>query len=74
MDGIIPSKEAPPPVLYSFKDPDELAQALGSFVIHAQTEALKKTPTFKIAVSGGSLPKVLGEGLMGRSDVQWDKW
>lgn len=69
-----PSKKAPPPVLYSFPDPTALANALGSFVIAAQTEALKKSPTFKIAISGGSLPKVLGEGLMDREGVQWDKW
>jgi 6-phosphogluconolactonase len=74
MEGNVPSKLAPPPVLYSFADPDELATALGSFVVNAQTEALKKTSRFKIAISGGSLPKVLGQGLMSRNDVQWDKW
>lgn len=71
---VAPSKAAPPPVLYSFPDPSALAQALGSFVIAAQTDALKKNATFKIAISGGSLPKVLGEGLFQRSGVHWDKW
>lgn len=71
---VAPSKLAPPPILYSFEAPAQLAHALGTFVIAAQTEALKKTATFKIAVSGGSLPKVLGEGLFGREGVQWDKW
>lgn len=74
MSSAVPSKLAPPPVLYSFVDPDALAQGLGSFVIAAQTEALKKNSTFRIAVSGGSLPKVLGQGLFGRQGVQWDKW
>lgn len=71
---IAPSKEAPPPVLYSFTDPAALASGLGNFVLAAQNEALRKSATFKIAISGGSLPKVLGEGLFAREGVQWDKW
>ena len=71
---IAPSKAAPPPVLYSFTDPATLAAGLGSFVLAAQNEALRKSQTFKIAISGGSLPKVLGEGLFAREGVQWDKW
>lgn len=69
-----PSKAAPPPVLYSFADPDELSKGLASFVLAAQDEALKKTSTFKLAISGGSLPKVLGQDLIHRNDVKWDKW
>lgn len=69
-----PSKKAPPPCLYSFSDPDALSKGLATFVLNAQDEALKKQPTFKIAVSGGSLPKVLGQDLIGRHDVKWDKW
>lgn len=71
---IAPSKAAPPPVLYSFVDPAALASGLGNFVLAAQNEALRKSATFKIAISGGSLPKVLGEGLFAREGVQWDKW
>ncbi|SCZ89038.1 BZ3500_MvSof-1268-A1-R1_Chr1-1g00910 [Microbotryum saponariae] len=69
-----PSKAAPPPVLYEFPNPDELSKALASFVLAAQDEALKKQNTFKIAISGGSLPKVLGQDLFGRDGVKWDKW
>ncbi len=43
-------------------------------MLAAQDEALKKSDRFKLAVSGGSLPKVLGQDLIGRQDVQWDKW
>ena len=66
-----PSKKAPPPVLYSFANPDELSKGLASFVLAAQDEALKKGSTFKLAVSGGSLPKVLGQDLIeiGRAHV-----
>jgi 6-phosphogluconolactonase len=70
----IPSTTAPPPVLYSFAGPDELSTGLASFVLAAQDEALKVSDTFKIAISGGSLPKVLGQDLIGRKDVKWDQW
>ncbi|KAI5478308.1 hypothetical protein MNV49_005263 [Pseudohyphozyma bogoriensis] len=73
-DSSVPSKKAPPPVLYSFPNPDDLSKGLASFVLAAQDEALKKQDTFKLAVSGGSLPKVLGQDLIGRQDVKWDKW
>lgn len=74
MIGPIPSKAATPPVVYSFPSPDELSRGLASFVLAAQDEALKKQPTFKLAISGGSLPKVLGQDLINRSDVKWNKW
>lgn len=69
-----PSKKATEPILYGFPSTDDLSQALANFVLAAQDEALKKQATFKIAISGGSLPKVLGKNLIGRSDVPWDKW
>ncbi|GAA5985985.1 hypothetical protein JCM10908_006360 [Rhodotorula pacifica] len=69
-----PSKEATAPVLFGFPSTDNLSQALATFVLKAQDEALKKQPTFRIAISGGSLPKVLGKDLIGREGVPWDKW
>ncbi|KAK4047866.1 suppressor of los1-1 [Microbotryomycetes sp. JL221] len=72
-DGPVPSKLATAPVLYSWKTTDELADGLASFVLAAQDEALKKSSTFKLAISGGSLPKSLGK-LVDRPDVKWDKW
>ncbi|KAK4050782.1 suppressor of los1-1 [Microbotryomycetes sp. JL201] len=72
-DGPVPSKLATAPVLYSWKTTDELADGLASFVLAAQDEALKKASTFKLAISGGSLPKSLGK-LVDRQDVKWDKW
>ena len=72
-DGPVPSKAATAPVLYSWNSTDELAQGLASFVLAAQDEALKKQATFKLAISGGSLPKQLGK-LVDRQDVKWDKW
>jgi len=63
-----------PSVLYSFSNPDEVAVALGNFVKKAQDEALAKRDSFKVAVSGGSLPKVLGQGLFDKEGIEWDKW
>lgn len=69
-----PSKKATAPVLYGFPSTDSLSEGLASFVLAAQDEALKKQSTFKLAISGGSLPKVLGKNLIERKDVPWDKW
>jgi 6-phosphogluconolactonase len=69
-----PSKKATPPVLYGFESTDSLSEGLASFVLAAQDEALKKQGSFKLAISGGSLPKVLGKNLIERKDVSWDKW
>ncbi|BGP57024.1 hypothetical protein JCM8202_004539 [Rhodotorula sphaerocarpa] len=69
-----PSKEATAPVLFGFPSTDDLSQGLATFVLKAQDEALKKQSTFRIAISGGSLPKVLGKDLIGREGVPWDKW
>jgi len=61
------------PVLYSFSTTDDLAKSLAAFVIKAQKESLDKKGRFDIALSGGSLPKML-HALVGDSAVKWDKW
>jgi 6-phosphogluconolactonase len=43
-------------------------------VIKAQNEGVAKRDKFTLAVSGGSLPKILAKDLIGRNDVKWDKW
>lgn len=64
--------------IYSHKESVDVAKAVGSFVLNAQSEALLKSLTFKIAVSGGSLGKVLKAALIDNEElagqVQWDKW
>lgn len=64
--------------IYSHKESADVANAVGSFVLKAQAEALLKSETFKIAVSGGSLGKVLKAALIDNKElagqVQWDKW
>lgn len=66
-------RATPDPILYSFKDKDELAKSLADFVLDSQDEAINKRGSFKIAISGGSLAATLA-GLLQREGVQWDKW
>ncbi|KAJ7293336.1 hypothetical protein C8J57DRAFT_1268764 [Mycena rebaudengoi] len=55
-----------PPILCSFPN-------LAAFIIKAQKESLDKKGRFTVALSGGSLPKML-RGLIGHPSVKWDKW
>ncbi|KAK9470046.1 uncharacterized protein V1510DRAFT_424118 [Dipodascopsis tothii] len=62
------------PSVYSFKDADALAPALAEYILAAQAAALQRHDAFKIGVSGGSLVATLRKALLGRPEVQWDKW
>ncbi|KAG6861208.1 hypothetical protein C0995_002557 [Termitomyces sp. Mi166 len=61
------------PVLVSFSSPDALLDGLAAFIIKAQRDSLDKKGRFTIALSGGSLPKMLA-GLVDNPAVKWDKW
>jgi 6-phosphogluconolactonase len=61
------------PVVYSMETVDDVVSALASFVTKAQKEAIEKKGRFTIALSGGSLPKML-RGLVNVPSIQWDKW
>ncbi|KAF2132208.1 6-phosphogluconolactonase [Dothidotthia symphoricarpi CBS 119687] len=65
-----------PANLYAFKSSAELASNLRSYVLDAQNSAIDRHQTFRVAVSGGSLPKVLAQALLKGSDgkVQFGKW
>jgi 6-phosphogluconolactonase len=68
-----------PPNLYSFSSPDDLAKNLRTFVIEAQNSSLERHNIFRVAVSGGSLPKTLAKALLlpstGENDVtEFSKW
>ena len=56
------------PTLYTFPSTDTLASSLRKYVLDSQSAALKHHKTFRIAVSGGSLPAVLAKGLLAPSD------
>ncbi|OJD34438.1 6-phosphogluconolactonase [Diplodia corticola] len=65
-----------PPNLYSFPDDNELARSLRVYVFDAQRSALERHGIFRLAVSGGSLPKVLAKALLSQGEGAFDfsKW
>lgn len=67
------------PNLYSFPDTDALAPQLRTYILQAQKQSLSKHDTFRVAVSGGSLPATLAKALLAKSSsesdtVQFSKW
>lgn len=67
------------PNLHAFSGVDMLATALRAYVIQTQNAGLARHGAFKIAVSGGSLPKTLAQALLapaaGPDDkVEFAKW
>jgi 6-phosphogluconolactonase len=67
------------PNLYAFHSVDALAPALRSYIVQAQNAGLTRHGVFKVAVSGGSLPKTLAAALLAPSSgpddaVQFAKW
>jgi 6-phosphogluconolactonase len=65
--------------LFSFPAVGALAPALRAYIITAQKAGIDRHGIFKVAVSGGSLPKTLAQALLAppESDtdvVHWDKW
>jgi 6-phosphogluconolactonase len=67
-----------PPNLYAFEGTSQLAASLRAYVLDAQNSSIERHSVFRVAVSGGSLPKVLGQALLketgGEGKVQFDKW
>lgn len=61
------------PVLISHTDTDSLIRNLAAFVAKAQKDAIDKKGRFTIALSGGSLSKML-RGLIDNTSIKWDKW
>ncbi|KAJ5156357.1 6-phosphogluconolactonase [Penicillium capsulatum] len=68
------------PNLFSFPSTDALAEQLRPYVLRAQNAALSRHDSFRIAVSGGSLPTVLARALLAPSNgspedtPQFAKW
>ena len=68
------------PSLYSFDNIDDLASLLRSYILQCQSAGFERHGAFKLAVSGGSLPKTLAKALLeptasGASDIpNFSKW
>ena len=66
------------PNLYAFKDIDHLATALRKYLLQCQGAGFERHNAFKVAGSGGSLPKTLAKALLAPSDengsVDFSKW
>jgi len=52
---------------------DNVVDGLANFINQAQKDAIEKKGRFTIALSGGSLPKLL-KGLVDMKGIKWDKW
>lgn len=69
-----------PPNLYTFPNTDSLAKHLRTYILQCQQAGLARHDAFKVAVSGGSLPKTLAQALLGPSNgtpedtPQFEKW
>jgi 6-phosphogluconolactonase len=67
------------PNLYSFPTVDALAPVLRQYIIQAQNAGIHRHHIFKVAVSGGSLPKILAQSLLASSNspddvLKFEKW
>ncbi len=68
------------PKLYAFSDIDTLAKSLRTYVLQCQSAGFDRHNVFKVALSGGSLPKTLAKALLaqgsGKPDdsVDFSKW
>ena len=66
--------------LHSFATVSELASLLRKYVLRAQKAAFEHHGSFRVAVSGGSLPKTLAQALLPKGDgtpedtVDFSKW
>lgn len=67
------------PNLYAFDNVDALAKSLRTYVIQCQKAGFQRHDSFKVAVSGGSLPNTLAKALLAESSgpqdaVDFSKW
>jgi 6-phosphogluconolactonase len=67
------------PNLLAFPNVDVLATTLRTYIVQCQTSGLTRHDVFKIAVSGGSLPKTLAKALLApptspEDTIKFDKW
>lgn len=59
---------------YAFANTDALSSALNDFVAKKSKEAIADHGAFSVAVSGGSLPKLLAADLKNNKQVDFTRW
>ncbi|ORY60369.1 hypothetical protein BCR35DRAFT_319345 [Leucosporidium creatinivorum] len=77
MQGMFAVELPPAPVLFTFPsmaESDDLSAAVGQFIVEAQTQSILRRGRFTVALSGGSMPKILAEALLGDDRVDWRRW
>ncbi|KAE8451277.1 hypothetical protein EG329_004442 [Mollisiaceae sp. DMI_Dod_QoI] len=67
------------PNLFAFPNIDSLATTLRTYIIQCQTAGIQRHDSFKVAVSGGSLPKTLAQALLAKPSsaddtIKFSKW
>ncbi|CAH7675609.1 hypothetical protein BY996DRAFT_4581440 [Phakopsora pachyrhizi] len=62
------------PLLYEYSDHSRLSEDLSEYIVQSQEQAISRHQKFVIAISGGSLPKLLTDGLLKNSRVKWESW
>ncbi|KAI8138718.1 6-phosphogluconolactonase [Fennellomyces sp. T-0311] len=60
--------------IYSFPTTDALSSGLNDFVANRSQQAIADHGAFTVAVSGGSLPKLLSKELRSNPNVDFSKW
>lgn len=62
------------PQLHIFSNNDELKSKVCDFIVAAAKKAAEDHDHFSVGLSGGSVAKIVSQGLRGRSDIDWMKW
>ncbi|KAI8098632.1 6-phosphogluconolactonase [Halteromyces radiatus] len=62
------------PTVYSFPTTSDLSNGLNSFVEKVSREAIEDHGSLSVAISGGSLPKLLSKELIHNKQVDFSKW
>ena len=65
-------------VVYRYQSKELISKKLADFIFRASGEAIARHGTFLVAISGGSLPKILASELveekMYLDGIEWQKW
>ncbi|CAH7669736.1 Glucosamine/galactosamine-6-phosphate isomerase, partial [Phakopsora pachyrhizi] len=59
---------------YEYSEHSRLSKDLSEYIVQSQEQAISRHQKIVIAISGGSLPKLLTDGLLKNSRVRWESW